>query len=309
MGAVHHYHSLAFPEEIIPEILNYNLRVSHTEFFGRGCYDTINRRREIRKLAPAAPPPCSAALLVCKRWLRIGTPLLYESVKLSKLRDTKAVLGAGGFGRALGDLAKYLYNAEHLFILPDVQSRESITGLHLVLLELNLRTLKIEHKRAIVNRNTDYINGLLQHSIRHYWPNLKQIALDTATNITTGLVGALRDAPGVEEFVLTESVVALWMSNGILERIMENPSLERVVCHDKPFLPANEASIRERLTLPKEMKAKIHFVSVLEDTPVTLGPLPRRTPEMIWCREYHLRKNWGPGGGINGWPNTQFLDF
>ena len=307
MAPVYYYRSLSFPEEIIHEILNYNLRLSHHEFFGPGCYETINRRREIRKLGKAAPPSCSAALLVCKRWLRIGTPLLYESIKLSSLQDTQAVLNVvranegiskfirrlrleGGFGRALGELAKYLYNVEHLLILPDVRARESVTGLHILFPELNLRTLKIEDKRKTFNRNTDYINHLLQHSIRHYWPNLvghsryfsligvasrahvvffqKQISVDKADNMAPVLVGALQDTVNVEEFVVTEPVAAAWLGNGLIERILENTAVKRIVCYDERFATLPDGYVRERLSLSDEDKAKMHFIPAPEDVPL-----------------------------------------
>lgn len=304
MSAMYCYRSLAFPEEIIHVILDHNLRPTHREFFGPGCRETINRRRKLRSLGPAAPPPCSAALLVCKRWLRIGTPLLYESVKISCLGDTKAVLEAvrankdiakfirrlrleGGYGKALGELSKYLHNVEHLFFSPDAKCRESITGLHIAFPKFNLRTLKLEDRRKIINRNTTYINGILEHSIRFEWPNLvcvndfclksysyispfqKQVSFDLTDNTSREVVTALQEAPALEELVLSEQATGFWMFAGQLSRILENPSIKRITCHDQRFESMNDEYIRGRITgLSEEDKAKLEFVGAPQDPPM-----------------------------------------
>ena len=79
------------PEELLHKILSYALVLTDDAFsghdftdYGAGCFDLSRAHlaaafpRETRRVA--GPPV--ALLLVCKKWLRIGTPLLYEAVVL-----------------------------------------------------------------------------------------------------------------------------------------------------------------------------------------------------------------------------------
>ena len=79
------------PEELLKEILKYHFSVSEEMFFwfphthpGRWQerYQTFRRK--------LAHPP-SGLLLVSKRWLRIGTPLLYSDVVILEQKHTKAI--------------------------------------------------------------------------------------------------------------------------------------------------------------------------------------------------------------------------
>ncbi|GJE91924.1 hypothetical protein PsYK624_080760 [Phanerochaete sordida] len=103
------------PEEILRDILAYDLRVPHAEFlFYRDWHGD----------PPALPRP-ACHLLVSKRWLRVGTPLLYECMRLKKPEHTAAIaqlfrahphVGAavrclrleGGFGKELAHVAKHI---------------------------------------------------------------------------------------------------------------------------------------------------------------------------------------------------------
>ena len=101
------------PEEILRDILKYSTSVSLVDIFMK-----LNTR--------VMDPPSSARaglLLVCKRWLRVGTPLVYETVvldcedKIRKLARTlrhNPILGSmvrnlrvdGGYGLPFWMVAK-----------------------------------------------------------------------------------------------------------------------------------------------------------------------------------------------------------
>ena len=83
------------------------------------------------------------------------------------------------------------------------------------------------------------------------------------------IIIALQEAPALEELVLSEQATGCWMYTGHLRRILENPSIKKVTCHDKRFEDLTEEYIRERLTgLSEEDMVKLEFVSAPEDPPM-----------------------------------------
>ena len=78
------------PEGLLPKILYYHFRCGHTVPLGktrpngRPC---IHPRQSSNRRSSRAD-----VLLVCKRWLRVGTPLLYESVHLETPAHVRQLL-------------------------------------------------------------------------------------------------------------------------------------------------------------------------------------------------------------------------
>lgn len=180
---------LVFPEETIHEILSYVLRIPCEEFFKHDRNWAISHRERIRSLGEAAPVPVTSVLLVSKAWLRIGTRLLYESLKLDNSHQTEAVaelfrtnqvVGSmvrhlrleGGYGNVLFQLMEHTSNVEFLYLYPDAPVRQSVSGLCEILLALNPRYVKIDKRRATPNRNSRSITQILRHSIIEFWSNL-----------------------------------------------------------------------------------------------------------------------------------------
>jgi hypothetical protein len=86
------------PEEIMHSILKQLLATTETEL----CqFPTGGRPRWMNAPRPAVT--CSNLLLVCKRWLRIGTPMLYAFMCLSKPRHTRALACALGADPSLAE--------------------------------------------------------------------------------------------------------------------------------------------------------------------------------------------------------------
>ena len=76
------------PEELLREILSYRFAISPTEFCLEPSFDPIgSRTRPIERGAR----PCQELLLVSKRWLRVGTPLLYESLAIRTSEHERTV--------------------------------------------------------------------------------------------------------------------------------------------------------------------------------------------------------------------------
>lgn len=97
------------PEELLSEILAYALYLP-SDFFlvFSGCLRwDVAGSQNLAGVHSALPDvdtriQRTAVLLVCKQWLRIGSPLLYESLKLKTSKDVEAVHGLLSVNPALG---------------------------------------------------------------------------------------------------------------------------------------------------------------------------------------------------------------
>ncbi|KAJ7170363.1 hypothetical protein C8R43DRAFT_944881 [Mycena crocata] len=127
----------ALPEEIILEILSPLLRVSDQRFSNTST-----------KSGPLATTDesISALLLVCRAWLRIATPLLYDVVILRSTGQAKSLkntlkmnkpLGRfikklrveGGFGSYMHNILQETPNVNEIFISLHLHASESSSGL------------------------------------------------------------------------------------------------------------------------------------------------------------------------------------
>ncbi|KAJ6466153.1 hypothetical protein C8R47DRAFT_1224094 [Mycena vitilis] len=126
------------PDEIISEILSPALEVSEEMFS-----DTASTRT-----SPFASDsvPSSAALLVCKTWLRVATPLLYHVVVIRSTAQARALqksllgnpdLGRfvkmlrleGGFGPVMEDILRKSPNVADIFLSLHIHASDSTAGL------------------------------------------------------------------------------------------------------------------------------------------------------------------------------------
>ncbi|KAJ7768902.1 hypothetical protein B0H16DRAFT_1882064 [Mycena metata] len=133
------------PDEIVSEILSPALKVSEEKF--------LDNESEV---SPFASPSVSssAALVVCKAWLRVATPLLYHVVVIRSTAQARALqrtLGSnpdlgkfirmlrveGGFGPAMGHVLKHTPNITDIFLSLQIHAADSTTGLVLGLAHIN----------------------------------------------------------------------------------------------------------------------------------------------------------------------------
>ena len=145
------------PEEILREILSYVLLVSPQDFFRFGPADPLSRSAPLRETLHRNPQ----LLLVSKTWLRVGTPLPYESLEISETKHTMAVakllrahpdVGAavrclrleGGLTKDLVHIAKHAPNIRGPFMSLWIQSSQTTTGLEDTLSLLSPTDLYVE---------------------------------------------------------------------------------------------------------------------------------------------------------------------
>lgn len=121
------------PDETLHEVLSHAVRVysfTHNLEFG-GPYGSHS--------------PTTNALLVCKRWLRVATPVFYQYVRVANAKQMQKLaqtlrahpqLGlmirglylSGGYGINLYAVARHAPNIQDLFICPNMTSKDSNAG-------------------------------------------------------------------------------------------------------------------------------------------------------------------------------------
>ncbi|KAJ7500395.1 hypothetical protein B0H11DRAFT_781005 [Mycena galericulata] len=126
----------SLPDEIISEILSPALKVSE---------DIFSDTSEVSPFATYSEST-SAYLLVCKSWLRVATPLLYNVVILRSKAQAKALSQAlaknqglgqfikklrveGGYGQSMHTVLKFAPNITDLFLSLAIWSSDNTAGL------------------------------------------------------------------------------------------------------------------------------------------------------------------------------------
>ncbi|KAJ7348823.1 hypothetical protein DFH08DRAFT_1079266 [Mycena albidolilacea] len=106
----------SLPDEIISEILSPALKVSDEVFSDTSDVSPFAKNSE----------STSAYLLVCKSWLRVATPLLYNTVVLRSKAQAKAL---SGYGPPMHTILKCSPNVSDLFLSLVIYSSDNTNGL------------------------------------------------------------------------------------------------------------------------------------------------------------------------------------
>lgn len=174
------------PEELIREILSYAFHLTPDEFCGN--HTSYNSLLDTTTFGLRERSTCQHLLLVSKKWLRIGLPLLYASLAIrtsahartvAATFDTTPALGRavrqlkvfGGYGRHMGSIAGACPNVATLYIEINVKSSESIVGLQKALVLLSPARLYIESGQSHLNKKVRALKTLVCEQIPQ-WPRL-----------------------------------------------------------------------------------------------------------------------------------------
>lgn len=167
------------PEELLREVLSYCFTIPHESFCGfptRFHAPLADARRV------AGPELSHNLLLVCKRWLRVGSPLLYESIALRTSTHAQTVailikqnpiLGRavrqlklfGGYGKDLHTIVKAAPNLQTVYLNMSMRSSDTITGIKRALSIMNPTRLYIEERPRKRNKKTSELRELLNANI------------------------------------------------------------------------------------------------------------------------------------------------
>lgn len=128
------------------------------------------------------PYACQDLLLVSKRWLRVGSPLLYESVVLRTSSHTRTVatlirqnpnLGRavrqlklfGGYGRDLHAVITAAPNLETVYLNMSMKSSDSLAGIKKAFSIMKPTRLYIEDRPARRNKKSIELYNLLAENM------------------------------------------------------------------------------------------------------------------------------------------------
>ncbi|GJE97710.1 hypothetical protein PsYK624_139310 [Phanerochaete sordida] len=227
------------PDELLHEILSYNVKVLRSDFL------ELDRDRHRWVVGPSRN---SDLLLVSKRWLRIGTPLLYECLQLTKPEHTSSVATLfraqpnvglavrclrlqGGLGRDLVHVAKYTPKLQHLLLDPQIKSADSIAGLKKAFPLFRASDLYLESDLAYWRHNKKVIAAWqLLYAYMREGTFLRTLVLaDHFRAMNNEFVDALA-ASSIEEISCDTHRAEEYITSGHMRRIIGSPRLQRVVC-------------------------------------------------------------------------------
>ncbi|KAJ7184590.1 hypothetical protein C8R46DRAFT_1208777 [Mycena filopes] len=165
---------MSLPDEIISEILSPALKVSDEVFSNTSDVSPFATYSE----------PTSAYLLVCKSWLRVATPLLYNVVILRSKAQAKAlalvlaqnkVLGQfikflrveGGYGPPMGTILELSPNVSDLFLSFEIYATDNTDGLcrGLPLINPTRLILSDVERQHLVNKMSSQLTDALVATI------------------------------------------------------------------------------------------------------------------------------------------------
>ncbi|GJE89698.1 hypothetical protein PsYK624_058040 [Phanerochaete sordida] len=235
------------PEELLREILSLLLSVSEADFCkfpDNGCPPWMSQQPRGRQ--SYRPPPICDVLLVSKRWLRVGTPLLYESVHVWSPEHVKAIAAVlranpgvgkavrrlrieGGCGKELYTIVKHAPNVDTLYICLHVKASEGIAGLRKALPLMRPQKLYWLHRGLTLNKAAVEAKALLEKCIAEIWTSLRSINLYTFFNMTPEIACTLSKAPALRELIMDNNhKTREWIPRGFVRTIGQNRNLERI---------------------------------------------------------------------------------
>lgn len=177
----------ALPEELIHDILEMRLFISPAQFFAFPSHEFARwgapPRRDVDR------PPASDLLLVSKRWLRIGSRLLYKCVRISMTHHTIAIaellkknpaLGTairslrldGGMGKELYTIIDHAPNIESLYVSLHFRPSQGIAGLRQALPLLNPTKLYLHNIELTAASTPSGKQKLMEIAISDVWSSL-----------------------------------------------------------------------------------------------------------------------------------------
>ncbi|KAJ6596283.1 hypothetical protein DFH09DRAFT_1134556 [Mycena vulgaris] len=263
----------ALPDEIISEILSPALKVSEEQFA-----DTRSETSPFVSLSVSS----SAALLVCKAWLRVATPLLYHVVVLRSKAQARALqatlrdnpdLGTfvkmlrleGGFGASMQNILQRTPNITDIFLSLHIRASDSTEGLGRGLAYINPNRLIIFDDPLNVLKNKQVVGliGAIEKCAAK-WTNLTRVGFPYL-----GIMGSERES-FVRAICVCPTLKAISFpspgQNDVLlfMAVAENPTLERIDLGTK----------RARVASCIPLKSRLSFLVRWTDTPyVEIPPL------------------------------------
>ncbi|KAI5885167.1 uncharacterized protein SCHCODRAFT_02594511 [Schizophyllum commune H4-8] len=303
------------PDEILKEILSLVMSVPDEDFLHGNHGDDFFAGSPFARYGKVST---STLLLVCKGWLRVGTPLLYHTVVLRSTAQAQALelalaqtpqLGKfvrrlrleGGFGDHVRGACVKCPNIEELVLLFDYEARDSTAGIRKALKQMNIKHLVLtpSYRRnarslSVANKNSVELNTAVHEML------VRCKTLNTVTiypprafryfsnwdRVEEGLGNALRLAPSLQKLNVPINLTWKLFCPNWLPLASYNPHL-KVICFDRP---KTEDWQKLEPELPNRLLSLVWFKCETSDgddimlRPCPLARAPRKVQPMIWRR-------------------------
>ncbi|KAL5486158.1 hypothetical protein ACEPAI_7202 [Sanghuangporus weigelae] len=247
----------SLPDELVKEVLSDVLAVSEDEFSHVGPLSPFGRKVS----------SSSDALLVSKRWLRIGTPILHESIVLRSSAQADALYGfirgnfgsqvkgyvrrirlEGSFGAVVGKIFTVLPNISDLYLRLPSHRGENVNGLLQGLLRLNPIRLILEVPRNDLRKNSFTMITAITHAVKH-WTSLSTFSFYCDVCIAhvheedlIGIYESLSTAPCLDQAILTFAGTGTRQMTSFIKTIGRNTSLKAIRVYVDQSYEANDIS-------------------------------------------------------------------
>ncbi|KAJ7718709.1 hypothetical protein B0H16DRAFT_1608687 [Mycena metata] len=284
------------PDEIISEILSPALRVSDEAFSYVSHHNTVSPFMTFTEST-------SALLVVCKSWLRVATPLLYNVVILRSKAQAQALaatltanpaLGAfirklraeGGYAISMFKILQNSPNITDLFLSVDFASGDNACGLCRGLALLD--PIRVIVGKATlwgrISKNAQKLVDTLAECIPA-WKNLAVFQLDHFFAITAAaatLIDTLTEAPNLSTFVILDHRFDLRRVPEYMKLVATNCALKRIRLEppraDKPGLFDTRAWFYDDVKKNKTIDMLLNLDWATSSTPVD-SPCPIETDD------------------------------
>ncbi|KAG2017513.1 hypothetical protein CC2G_007019 [Coprinopsis cinerea AmutBmut pab1-1] len=233
--------SSQLPDEIIKEILTPALHVPDASFASSAW---VSPFAEYQLTS-------STVLAVCKSWLRVATPLLYETVILRSKAQAQALAATlkknpqlglfvkkirleGGYGNSVYDILKRCSDVVDLWITTSLHATESVGGYARGFQLINPRRLilkDVSYPRLAIIRQ---LHGILLDVMRTKWKKLDIFHWSGGHGFEDSFLKAVASSK-VPTVCFEEDI--LRYSASILPQLSKIPTLESITIHTKREKP------------------------------------------------------------------------
>lgn len=244
------------PEEILYHVLTYCI-----------CVDVTDRFLRFRRW-----PPLQRVrfLLVSKQWLRVGTPLLYDTIELFEEPQVEQLawilrshpdLGflvrnlrlQQCYGRHLSSVVKRMPNVRSLSIDAQVRTRNKLAALGRALPLLNPTELYI-HGVDTSSKGATFLQAV--YDIMPQWSSLEHVFIPLMCRLTPEMANALRCTPSLRRLSIYEPRLKRALLDGTLHTVALNPAIEKINCYGTPD---SLGAIMEGYAVPEDVRNLIVY--------------------------------------------------
>ncbi|EJD36866.1 hypothetical protein AURDEDRAFT_174034 [Auricularia subglabra TFB-10046 SS5] len=251
-------HSLA--DETLLQILGYVVHVSNEDFANISVKDDSPFDARHGYWSPAVP-------LVCKRWSRIATPLVYNTVVLRRSSHAQALAWAlharpefwqfvrrlrieGGFGAPVGKVLQAAVQLRKLHLSLDLTSKDNVKAMCKALSSVNPSHLSLSARfRGFdIASITAVVQGI--HEAAKSWNDLTTLVIPYEALLHRNLLDALFELQNIVTVSVPNNISTISNLDPVLQRWPQctvHIYADKLKTWDKEFTEAFLAKYADRL--------------------------------------------------------------